>query len=189
MRNVIGGVEVMAGQLGHLISVASLPSVSLGIIPMGLPRDVMWPVEDFWIFDDAQVNVRWLTLTQPREIAVYGEAFSHLSDIAVHGAKARSIITAAIDGADVLDVGTGSGYGTALLARRLGAQHVTSIDVDDYLTSAATCRLAEAGLDPKDNGTPPSPPSRLADGPRQQASKGKGSGKLPVVQGLPIKDK
>jgi Domain of unknown function (DUF5753) len=32
LRNVIGGVEVMAGQLGHLISVASLPSVSLGII-------------------------------------------------------------------------------------------------------------------------------------------------------------
>ncbi len=52
------------------------------------------------------------------------------------------------DGADVLDVGTGSGYGTALLARRLGDQHVTSIDVDDYLTAAATCRLANAGLHP-----------------------------------------
>jgi transcriptional regulator with XRE-family HTH domain len=104
LRNVIGGVEVMAGQLGHLISVASLPSVSLGVIPMGLPRDVMWPVEDFWIFDDAQVNVElvsgWLTLTQPREIAVYAEAFSHMSDIAVHGAKARAIITAAIDALD-----------------------------------------------------------------------------------------
>jgi transcriptional regulator with XRE-family HTH domain len=38
LRNVIGGAEVMAGQLGHLITVASLPSVSLGIIPMGLDR-------------------------------------------------------------------------------------------------------------------------------------------------------
>ncbi len=36
LRNVIGGADVMAGQLGHLITVASLPSVSLGIIPMGL---------------------------------------------------------------------------------------------------------------------------------------------------------
>jgi transcriptional regulator with XRE-family HTH domain len=101
LRNVIGGADVMAGQLGHLITVASLPSVSLGIIPMGLERDVIWPVEDFWIFDDRQVNVElvsgWLTLTQPREIAMYMKAFSDLSDLAVRGAKARALITAAID--------------------------------------------------------------------------------------------
>lgn len=101
LRNVIGGADVMAGQLGHLITVASLPSVSLGIIPMGLERDVIWPVEDFWIFDDRQVNVElvsgWLTLTQPREIAMYARAFSDLSDLAVRGAKARALITAAID--------------------------------------------------------------------------------------------
>jgi len=40
LRNVIGGADVMAGQLGHLITVAALPSVSVGIIPMGLDRDV-----------------------------------------------------------------------------------------------------------------------------------------------------
>ena len=100
-RNMIGGTEVMAGQLGHLITVASLPSVSLGVIPMGLERDVVWPVEDFWIFDDRQVNVElvsgWLTLTQPREIAMYAKAFSDLSDLAVRGAKARALITKAID--------------------------------------------------------------------------------------------
>ena len=91
----------MAGQLGHLITVASLPSVSLGIIPMGLERDVMWPVEDFWIFDNAQVNVElvsgWLTLTQPREIDMYGKAFNDLSDLAVRGPQARALITKAID--------------------------------------------------------------------------------------------
>lgn len=101
LRNVIGGADVMAGQLGHLITVASLPSVSLGIIPMGLERDIIWPVEDFWLFDDRQVNVElvsgWLTLTQPREIAMYAEVFSDLSDLAVRGAKARALITAAID--------------------------------------------------------------------------------------------
>lgn len=53
------------------------------------------------------------------------------------------------DGADVLDVGTGPGYGCALLAHRLGAEHVTSIDVDPYLTAIATARLAEFGLHPK----------------------------------------
>ena len=61
----------------------------------------MWPAEDFWIFDQAQVNVElisgWLTLTQPREIVMYGKAFSDLSELAVRGAKARALITAAID--------------------------------------------------------------------------------------------
>ena len=101
LRNVIGGAEVMAGQLGHLITVASLPSVSLGIIPMGLGRDAVWPVEDFWVFDDRQVNVElvsgWLTLTQPREVAAYARTFGDLSEIAVRGAQARAVITAAID--------------------------------------------------------------------------------------------
>jgi transcriptional regulator with XRE-family HTH domain len=101
LRTVIGGADVMAGQLGHLITVASLPSVSLGIIPMGLERDVIWPVEDFWVFDEKQVNVElvsgWLTLTQPREIGMYAQAFSDLSDLAVRGAKARALITKAID--------------------------------------------------------------------------------------------
>lgn len=101
LRTVIGGADVMAGQLGHLITVASLPSVSLGIIPMGLERDVIWPVEDFWIFDERQVNVElvsgWLTLTQPREIGMYAKAFDDLSDLAVRGANARALITRAID--------------------------------------------------------------------------------------------
>ncbi|MEV0438931.1 methyltransferase domain-containing protein [Streptomyces spectabilis] len=52
------------------------------------------------------------------------------------------------EGMDVLDVGTGSGYGTALLCHRLGGRHVTSVDVDPYLTSAARQRLAEAGHQP-----------------------------------------
>jgi len=91
----------MAGQLGHLITVASLPSVSLSIVPMGLRRDAVWPVEDFWIFDDRQVNVElvsgWLTLRQAREIAAYAKTFSDLSEIAVRGSRARTLITAAID--------------------------------------------------------------------------------------------
>jgi protein-L-isoaspartate O-methyltransferase len=52
------------------------------------------------------------------------------------------------DGATVLDVATGSGYGTALLCGLLGDRHVTSIDVDPYLTATATTRLADIGLRP-----------------------------------------
>ncbi len=52
------------------------------------------------------------------------------------------------DGVDVLDVGTGSGYGAALLATRFGDEHVTSIDVDPYLIKAAEERLDRTGLHP-----------------------------------------
>lgn len=50
---------------------------------------------------------------------------------------------------DVLDVGTGSGYGAALLAACLGDKHVTTVDVDDYLVAAAADRLDQALLRPK----------------------------------------
>ncbi|MEV4752861.1 methyltransferase domain-containing protein [Streptosporangium sp. NPDC049248] len=49
----------------------------------------------------------------------------------------------------VLDVGTGSGYGTALLCHRFGAGRVTSIDVDAYVTSAASERLTAIGHTPR----------------------------------------
>jgi protein-L-isoaspartate O-methyltransferase len=52
------------------------------------------------------------------------------------------------DSTDVLDVGTGTGYGTALLTQRLGETHVTTIDVDPYLVKAATERLDSIGLHP-----------------------------------------
>jgi hypothetical protein len=38
----------------------------------------------------------WLTLRQPREIAMYAKTFSELAEIAVSGAQARALITAAI---------------------------------------------------------------------------------------------
>ena len=53
------------------------------------------------------------------------------------------------DSVDVLDVGTGSGYGTALLCKRLEDNRVTSIDVDEYLTKAAAERLDGIGLHPQ----------------------------------------
>lgn len=71
------------------------------------------------------------------------------------------------DGCDLLDVGTGSGYGTALLARRLGDRYVTSIDVDQYLTVAAAERLATVGLHPPvitGDATGPLPASQTDDG-------------------------
>jgi protein-L-isoaspartate O-methyltransferase len=54
-----------------------------------------------------------------------------------------------VDGAAILDVGTGSGYGAALLALRYGDAQVTSIDVDPYLTQAAGERLDSFGARPR----------------------------------------
>ncbi|MCX4903691.1 methyltransferase domain-containing protein [Streptomyces sp. NBC_00878] len=48
----------------------------------------------------------------------------------------------------LLDVGTGSGYGTALACLRLGDFQVTSIDVDPYLVDAARERLEHLELRP-----------------------------------------
>lgn len=52
------------------------------------------------------------------------------------------------DGANVLEVGTGSGYNAALLCERLGSQLVTTIDIDEQLVADATQRLGIAGYRP-----------------------------------------
>ncbi|GLW16523.1 transcriptional regulator [Streptomyces sp. NBRC 13847] len=100
LRTMIGDTKAMAGQLGHLLTVASLPSVSLGIIPLGVSRGSGWPVESFIMYDDAQVNVELvsahLTITQPSEIHEYATAFNELAGIAVYGAAARSLIAASV---------------------------------------------------------------------------------------------
>lgn len=46
-------------------------------------------------------------------------------------------------------VTTGSGYGTALLCRRLGDALVTSMDIDPYLVTAASSRLSDIHLHPQ----------------------------------------
>lgn len=59
------------------------------------------PENAFLIFDQRMVMIETysaeLTITQPREIAVYEKAFSWLSDSAVHGRQARALILRAID--------------------------------------------------------------------------------------------
>ncbi|GAA1919775.1 helix-turn-helix domain-containing protein [Streptantibioticus ferralitis] len=100
LRAAVCDAETMAGQLGHLIAVSSRPFVSLGILPMGTGRPHL-PVEDFYMFDEAEVAVEltsgYLRITQPREIADYVRTFTTLTGMAVHGAHARKLITAAID--------------------------------------------------------------------------------------------
>nr|WP_241826872.1 DUF5753 domain-containing protein [Streptomyces graminilatus] len=100
LRSGIGGSEVMIGQLAHLITVGSLPNVSMGVVPMR-PDRARWPVEGFWLYDSAQVNVElvsgYLTTTQPSEVTMYAETFAELADLAVYGAPPAPGIPTATD--------------------------------------------------------------------------------------------
>lgn len=91
---------IMDEQLRHLNETAALPNVSLGIVPTRLGRE-RGPVESFWIFDNAQVNVElvsgFLTVTQPSEVAVYADTFAQLASLAVYGSEARTRIESAME--------------------------------------------------------------------------------------------
>ena len=95
---LVGGTEVMIGQLDRLLNALSLARVSLGIIPVRAQYRV--PTNQFIIFDDHTVHVEAisaeLAITQPREIALYVKAFQELSQQAVYGQAARELIGAAL---------------------------------------------------------------------------------------------
>ncbi len=97
LRNGFGGPQVMSAQLAHLAEVTTWPAVSLGIIPASLDRGTAGPAEDFWIFDNEQVNVElvsgYLTVTQPAEIAMYAQMFANFAEMALYGRRAQDLIS------------------------------------------------------------------------------------------------
>ena len=99
LRTVVGGPEVMAGQFDRLLSVMSLTRVRLGIVPDRVPY--MVPSNQFIIFDDRLVQVEAvsaeISVTQPREIALYRRSFASLAESALYGVAARELITAEVE--------------------------------------------------------------------------------------------
>jgi Domain of unknown function (DUF5753)/Helix-turn-helix domain len=100
LRYGIGDSEVMAAQLGHLLTVTAMPNVRFGVIPFRAMQRPMWTLEAFTVFDDARVHVELLsaqvTVTVPGEVVVYLRAFDQLSELAVYGSDARSLVSRAI---------------------------------------------------------------------------------------------
>jgi transcriptional regulator with XRE-family HTH domain len=101
LRYRIGGREVMAEQLTHLLDVMRLPSLAVGVIPFSTNRYDMWPLEPFYAYDEDTVIIETLTaeirLTEAVEIGSYLRAFHALGRLAVYGAPARSLVETAFD--------------------------------------------------------------------------------------------
>jgi transcriptional regulator with XRE-family HTH domain len=99
LRTMVGDQDVMAGQLDRLLSVMSLGRVRLGIIPADSPYVV--PSNQFIIFDERLVHVEAvsaeISVTQPREIALYLRAFAELANSAVYGRSARALIMSELE--------------------------------------------------------------------------------------------
>ncbi|MFJ1625272.1 helix-turn-helix domain-containing protein [Streptomyces sp. NPDC088190] len=99
LRYRLCSAETMAAQLGHLLGVMDLQNVAVGLIPFSARR-ALWPMPTFTIFDDSRVHADTLdaaaTLTQPSQVELHSRAFERLSQGAVRGAAARSLIAGAL---------------------------------------------------------------------------------------------
>jgi transcriptional regulator with XRE-family HTH domain len=96
----VGGADIMAAQLKHVLELLKLPRIRLGIIPFDAPYRV--PLDNgFWLMDDALVQFDTysmeMSLVRPDEIELYGRAFERLAALAVYGAEARAMIDVALN--------------------------------------------------------------------------------------------
>jgi transcriptional regulator with XRE-family HTH domain len=100
LHTTVGNDDVMIGQLDRLRTIIGMPRVTLGIVP--LMAEARAVLENFVMFDNRMVKVEGataeLTITQPREISVYGRAFDILSRQSVTGNDARALINDALAG-------------------------------------------------------------------------------------------
>lgn len=96
LRTWFGTAETQAGQLDRLLAVMSLPTVTLGIVPMMKERAAV-PSAGFWIFDESLAALETPTasieVTRPQEIGLYVSMFGYLQKDAVYGQAARRLIT------------------------------------------------------------------------------------------------
>jgi transcriptional regulator with XRE-family HTH domain len=99
LQTWFGTAEVQAGQLGRLLEMMSVPTVSLGIVPLMTERTGVASA-GFWIFDDSLVALETPTasieVTQPQEVELYARMFENLRGAAVFGAAARGLIIRAL---------------------------------------------------------------------------------------------
>jgi len=107
LRTWFGDAETQAGQLDRLLTVMSLPNVSIGVIPLMAPRDGV-PSAGFWLFDDhlaaLETPTASIEVTRPNEVGLYARLFDRLQATARHGQAARELVLRAAE-----DLGTREG--------------------------------------------------------------------------------
>ena len=99
LRTWFGDAQTQAGQLDRLLAVMSLPTMSLGVIPLMTERTAVGSA-GFWVFDSSLVALETPTasieVTRPQEISLYERMFEHLTSAAVFGRPARTLIKRAL---------------------------------------------------------------------------------------------
>jgi transcriptional regulator with XRE-family HTH domain len=95
LQTWFGTAEVQEQQLDRLLEVMSMPTVSLGIIPLMTERTGI-PSAGFWIFDGSlaalEIPTASVEVTRPHEIELYARMFEHLQAVASHGSAARALV-------------------------------------------------------------------------------------------------
>jgi transcriptional regulator with XRE-family HTH domain len=95
LRTWFSTAEIQVDQLNRLLEIMSMPTVSVGIIPLMTERTAVASA-GFWIFDSSLVALETptasLEVTRPQEIELYARMFEHLQASASYGSAARALI-------------------------------------------------------------------------------------------------
>lgn len=100
--------------------------------------------------DDEQLHERWLDAVYVDD-ALLTQSIGSRPTSSSSRPRVMAVMLKCLDvsaGARVLEIGTGTGYNAALLAHRLGSEHVHSVDIHPQLIEAAGDRLAQLGYQP-----------------------------------------
>ncbi|MFJ4655012.1 Scr1 family TA system antitoxin-like transcriptional regulator [Nocardia sp. NPDC088792] len=99
LYTTVGSDEIMIHQLERLAAHVRSSRVAIGVIPRTARFRV--PVTNFLMYDVRQVHVETvsaeLTITQPREVALYDRAFQMLVQQAAKGELAQNLIKTALE--------------------------------------------------------------------------------------------
>lgn len=92
----VGGPEVMAEQMAHLIELTYVPSVDLMIVPGRTPVDFV-TLHGFHIYDADAVIVGTMQgtsrRTKPEDIREFAELHTRIRAVSVHGEEARRLLS------------------------------------------------------------------------------------------------
>lgn len=95
VRTWPGSPALMLAQLDRLLQVATLPQVTVGVVPWSVQAPA-FPLHGFTVYDGAVSVVESLTgdltLTEPGELSAHREIFEVFAAVAVYGEELRDLL-------------------------------------------------------------------------------------------------